>query len=120
MSPILVNNSLRVSQNAHSPGYTFRHSDLLRDGNDCLAIVYPQRGALNFSQEGGGALRRNDAKLLICDRPGHVGAKTACNYVSIIFQPDDLPSGVDIERIAQEPWRARLRRCVCSNRTSTR
>ena len=105
MSPILGGDGVRVVQNAHGPGYTFRDSELVRDGNDCLGIVYPLRGSLSFSQEGGGALRRNDAKFLICDRPGHLGAKTACNYMSILFHPDDLPSGVDIERLAQEPWR---------------
>lgn len=106
MSPVLVGPGVRVVHNAHGPGYTFRDSELLRDGNNCLAIVYPVRGTLNFSQDGGGTLRRNEAKLLICDREGQIGAATACNYVSLIFQPEDLPAGIDIEQLASAPWQA--------------
>lgn len=104
MAPVLVGSSVRVVHNKHGPGYTFRDSELLRDGNNCLAIVYPVRGTLNFSQEGGGTLRPNEAKLLICDREGQIGAATACNYVSLIFQPEDLPAGIDIEQLASSPW----------------
>ena len=105
MSPILAGEGVRVVQNSHGPGFTFRDRDLVRDGNNCLAIVYPLRGALCFSQEGGGTLHRRDSKLLICDRPGQLGAATPCNYMSIIFRPEDLPSGIDIERLAHSPWR---------------
>lgn len=106
MSPVLAGAGVRVVQNAHGPGYTFRDSELLRDGNNCLALVYPMYGTLNFSQEGGGTLRRNEAKLLLSDRPGQLGAPAACNYMSILFQPEDLSSGVDIERLARSPWQA--------------
>lgn len=107
MSPVLVGDGVRVVKSSHSPGYTFRDRDLLRDGNNCLAIVYPVRGSLTFTQNGGGVLRRNgEAKLIICDQPGHIGSRTACNYMSIIFPPEDLPSRVDIERLARSPWQA--------------
>lgn len=107
MAPVLVGEGVRVVQSSHGPGYTFRDRDLLRDGNNCLAIVYPRRGILNFTQEGGGTLRNSgEAKLLICDRPGQLGAASSCNYVSIIFQPEDLPPGVDLEQLASSPWAA--------------
>lgn len=106
MSPVLVGSGVRVVQNAHGPGYTFRDRALIRDGNNSLAIVYPVRGALSYSQDGSGTLRRNEAKLLISDRPGQLGAPTASNYMSIIFQPEDLPSRIDIERLANSPWHA--------------
>ncbi|MEZ5925342.1 MAG: AraC family transcriptional regulator [Hyphomicrobiaceae bacterium] len=107
MDSVLVSNGVRVVRSSHSPGYTFRDRDLLRDGNNCLALVYPVRGTLTFSQSGGGTIRRNgEAKLLVCDQPGHVGAKTAWDCVSIVFQPEDLPSQLDIGRLARSPWRA--------------
>jgi len=116
MKPILVGESLRVVKNSHGPGFTVRDRDLANDGSNCLAIVYPLRGALCFTQEGSGALHRNDAKLLISDRPGQLGAAAPCNYMSILFQPEQLPSNLDLERLARTPWKGatpalRLLRC---------
>jgi AraC-like DNA-binding protein len=106
MSPILASDGVRVVQNAHGPGYTFRDKKMVKDGNGSLALVYPRRGSLHFTQEGGGALRRSNAKLIVCNRPGQLGARTSCDYVSIIFQPEDLPPELDIERLAKSPWHA--------------
>lgn len=103
--PVLMGDGFRVVQSQHGPGFTFRDRDLVRDGNNCLAIVYPLRGSPSFSHEGGGTLRRGDAKLFICDRPGQIGAATPCHFMSIIFQPEDLPPGTDINLLARSPWK---------------
>ncbi len=104
MSPILVSDGLRVVQNVHGPGFTFRDRTMVKDGNDSLAIIYPVQGRLSFSQDRGASLRGSDAALLICDRPGQLGGSSSCNYVSIIFQPEDLPPGVDVNRLAHTKW----------------
>lgn len=109
MSPILVRDSVRVVHNLHGPGYTFRDKEMVCDGNNCLAIIYPVRGELKFSQNGGGALRRpGEAKLLICDQPGQLGAETCCDYVSVVFQPEDLPPSIDLHQLSRSPWQATL------------
>lgn len=50
LRPLAVTEGVRVVANRHAPGFTIRDADLIKDGDDSLALVYPHKGRMHFSQ----------------------------------------------------------------------
>lgn len=104
MRPILMTGGVRLVANQHAPGFTFRDRDLVKDGNDSLALVYPVQGRMSYSQRGEVVLGVNEPVLIDTSVPGELGARISCSYISLIFPSDTLPAHLDRRHLENRRW----------------
>ncbi len=81
---------IKIAEFSHSPGWSFRDKDLLRDGDESFALLIARTNGLDVShRDDSTVLRRGEAMVLRCSGSGTVGSKTPCGYLSIMLSRED-------------------------------
>ena len=85
IQPIFANNDIKVVRWNDSPGVTFRDEQLVKDGDDSFALVYPERGSITLDHLGHTRrLSGGEGAFLHTIRPGTMGSSGKSQYIAML------------------------------------
>ena len=90
LSDILDAGPVRVVHWSHSPGYTSRDRDLVRDGVDSMTILLARKTVDIVHQNRELRLRPGEVTLMNNCEPGQIASSQSANFVALLLPPKSL------------------------------
>ena len=88
MQPVVP--GMRMLRSSFSPGFTLRDDDLVKDGDDSIAIVISRCNRIDVTKSIDFQLALGDAAMLRVSEPGRLGSIDNFQYVAFIVPAADL------------------------------